>query len=474
MNVRRSGVWAAVLTALFLTYLFAAPALLSRARASDAATLRPDGVAVSGGYYVLSGSLHDHSSDSDGDTSSKAVASWLYSHRGQLGIDFATLSEHADFLPFAYLAPFGGNVWKKQARIDRAFTRGGFSMLRGFEYTSDQEDHMNVVGSDDYLARRGEHDLTMAALYHWLAPRNTGIAQFNHPSSKGALMWDNLAFDPDIASTVATIEIPGDQNFGPSHTHQSDAGWYWLALTRGWTLGPVMDWDTHHWHHIMRHSDRDVATHCGQLPQYLPCQRTLVIADAATPDAIMRALHARRTTATEYPSLWATLRGPDGAWQGSSVEARDGSEVTLTIEAGSSQLPLTRVEIVSDNGIDPHPYYDGDNSTVIPHDDEGSQVAASYAQEHRLFLKTHGYTLRKGQVDAAPAPATVASVAIDGHHALTTLRVMVPQVPSVRPDHKHFFYAVVYAGNIRAWTAPIFTDDPAHYAQNLRIGHREP
>jgi hypothetical protein len=45
----------------------------------------------------------------------------------------------------------GGNVWKKQARLTERYSRDGCSFLRGFEYTSDQENHVNVIGSPDYL-----------------------------------------------------------------------------------------------------------------------------------------------------------------------------------------------------------------------------------------------------------------------------------------------------------------------------------
>jgi hypothetical protein len=314
----------------------------------------------------------------------------------------------------------------------------------------------------------------MAALYHWLEPRSIGIAQFNHPSGKGALQWDNLAFVPSIAASVATIEIYGDQDSSDKNLTHSDAGWYWLALVRGWTVGPVMNWDTHHWRKILRQSDP--GTRCGDIPNTLPCQRTLVLADAATPDAIMRALHARRTTATESPGLWATLRGPGGAWQGSTVkDVIGGFTIALTVEAGSSQRALTRVDIVSDNGIDPHPYYDGDNVTCLsgadapcPRDardaDDDGPLTASFIEQHRRFIASGGYAVRKAQIDGPPANATIASVPLAGHYSLTTIRVAVPSVKSLRPDRKHFFYAIVYAGLARAWTSPIFTDDSATYA----------
>lgn len=439
--------------------LFIAVALLTL-RGADAQpnvpSLRPAGLPTSGGLYVLSGSLHDHSSDSDGDASSRAVAAWEFAHRVELGIDFGALTEHADFLPFAYRAPFGGNVWNKQARIDAQYSRDGFSFLRGFEYTSDQENHVNIIGSSDFLGGRRNDDLTLAALHDWLVPRSGVIAEFNHPSAKGALQWNNLTFDPSIAANFAAIEIFGDQEFSPLHLSHSDAGWYWLALTRGWTLGPVMDWDAHNWREMFR--QHDVGSRCGD-QQTLPCQRTLVLADAPTPAGIMRALNARRTSATQHPSLWVTLRGPDGAWQGSTVHVQTADSVALMVEAGSSNWPLNRIDIISDGGINPHRYYDGDNDL---HNAEGA-VAASFAEQHRRYVNSGGYTLRKAEIDSPPRHAIVASVPIDGHHATRVITVNIPFASSMRPDKKHFFYAIVWAGGVRAWTSPIFVEDASQY-----------
>lgn len=424
---------------------------------------------------VLAGSVHDHSTDSDGDASADAIAAWEFAHRAELGIDFGALSDHADFLPFSYHDPFGGNVWKRQAVIDRRFTRDGFSFLRGFEYTSDQENHVGVIGSSEFLGGSRANSVSMAPLYRWIAARDAaaaargdtddaGIVEFNHPSAKGALQWDNLTFEPSVAANVAAIEVYGDQGFSAKNLAHSDAGWYWLALARGWTVGPVMNWDTHHWHNILRQPD--VGRSCGDGTRTLPCQRTLVLATANTPRAIMAALRARRTTATEHPSLWATLRGPGGIWQGSTLaNAQAGSTIALTIEAGSSIWPLTSVQIVADGGIDPHAFYDGDNLTCgrrlhslcARQANNDGQVAASYLIEHRRYLQSGGYALRKREIDGPPPDAIVATVALSGNHALTTVLVPIPRLPSVRPDGTHFFYAIVSAGAVRAWTAPIIT-----------------
>jgi hypothetical protein len=443
-------------------------------------SLRPGGTASSGPFLLLAGSLHDHSSDSDGDASSQAIAEWEFQHRYELGLDFGALSDHADFFPFAYQRPFSGNLWKRQAKVATDYTRDGFVFLRGFEFTADQENHVGVIGSSSYLGGYRGNDLSMAALYHWIATRDAyaratgnpnddaGIVEFNHPSAKGALQWDNLAYNPGIAENVAAIEVYGDQGFTPKNLAHSDAGWYWLALTRGWTVGPVMNWDTHDWK--LKFGQPDIGERCGDVPRTLPCQRTLILARTATTEGIMEALRARRTTATEHPGLWATLRAGN-VWQGSTIHGtRAGMTITLTVEAASAFWPLTKVEIVGDRGIDPHDWYDGD---VLPCAGTDAcfraarahgQVAASFLAQHRLFQSTGGYALEKREIDGPPPEATVIAESLADHHAIETITVHVPEERSVRPDGKHFFYAIVTAGLVRAWTAPIFTDDGARYA----------
>jgi hypothetical protein len=188
----------------------------------------------------------------------------------------------------------------------------------------------------------------------------------------------------------------------------------------------------------------------------------LVLAQAATPAAIISALQARRTTATQHPSLWATLRGPGGIWQGSTVpNTLAGQTLELTLEAGSSIWPLERVDIVGDDGIDPHRYFDGDNPDETR---RNGPLATGFREQHRRFLRSGGYTVRKDQIDGAPPDATLARLALSGNHTLRSIDITIPAVPSLRPDGKHFFYAVIWAGRERAWTAPIFTEGAPRYA----------
>jgi len=448
-------------------------------------SLRPDGPPLVGGMRVLAGSLHDHSTDSDGDTASARVAAWQFAHRQELGLDFGLMTDHSDAYPVALGAPTSTQPWVRQAALTAQYSKDGFSWLRGFEVTNDQENHLNVIGSQNFVARTqaGEGGLSMLPFYQWIStpavadPTGNGlgyggadgIGQFNHPSSKGALNWDDYTYNAAAAPRMDTIEIFGDQNrTSPGH---SDAGWYWFALSKGWSVGPVMDWDYHHWTSDGIITDAAPGGSCGTRG-HLPCQRSLVVAPASTPGAIYSALKARRTGATERPDLWATLRGPAGEWEGSTIGGKPGTSVTLTVDAGSSSAPLTSIDVVSDNAISAYPYYYGDNDPCSPSANSlptdtlaactgTGQLALSYAEQHRRYVTSGGHTTRKGLIDAAPPKTVVATIKLGASDSARTqrqMRVTVPAGASERPDGRHFFYAIAHSSAARAWTAPILTD----------------
>jgi predicted metal-dependent phosphoesterase TrpH len=437
---------------------------------------------------VLAGNLHDHSTDSDGDTASSKVARWFKANHDQLGLDFETLTDHSDFFPLAPLGPVTNPVWARQGKLANQLTGDGFTVMRGFEWTNDQQNHLNVIGSQNWTSRltTGDAALSMEPFWTWLSTKPVrdptgaglgvggadGLGQFNHPSEKGVLNWDDYKLHAGAAKAMATIEVIGNRAKNAHDLMNSDAGWYWYALSKGWNVSPVMNFDFHDWQGdgviANAHPGRD----CG-LKGYLTCQRTLVLARANTPDAIRDAIRMRRTSASEMPDLWATLRGgADNAWQGSTIKAAPGSTITLTVDAGSASQPLQSVDIVSDASLDPHPYYDGDNvpcsvahckPTAFVH----GQFVPSLIKQHARYVATGGYATKKVRHDAAPPPALVATVALSGNRATKTITVRVPSTKSNRPDGKHFFYAVAHAAappgatgpgvTARAWTGPLFT-----------------
>ena len=468
--------------------------LLPAAAAAAPPSLRPGGTPVDGPFLVLAGSLHDHSYDSDGHARGEDIAAWESAHGYELGVDFGSLTEHSDFFPL------GGNsiaidqntnqttdaVWPHQAQLDATYSNARYTLMRGFEYTSDQENHLNVIGSSNWASPIAGHwgDITMSVFYKWLTTTPVvdpsglgegygaadGVGQFNHPDSKGALNFDDYAFNAAAAPFMSTIEIFGDQGY-PGGLARSDGGWYWFALSQGWSVGPVMDWDNHYWNDKI--AQLRPGAMCGQGP-FLPCERTLVFATANNRDAIMAALRARRTGATQFPGLWASLRTKDGTWMGSTASTVRNSRLLVMLDAGSDVNTLRSVEIVSDNGVSPYPYYYGDNlacnatpiayggnlnPNCLPEELGESTLAESFTLQHEKYVATNGHATRKAIIDTPPPGATLLSIPLSGHRTTIAIRVPIPKKPSLRPDGKHFFYAIVHAADgSRAWTAPIFVN----------------
>ncbi len=459
-----------------------------------APSLRPGGTQVDGPYYVLSGSMHDHSYDSDGRAVTEDIAAWEYANRFALGIDFGGFAEHSDAFPL------GGDsiaidqttnqlpelVWPHQAQVDALYTGGpgGFTLMRGFEYTDDQENHLAVIGSQNWIVPGiyNNKPETMFPFYKWIstAPTvdaagtglgyggNDGMGQFNHPDLKGALNWDDYKYDAAAAPYMKTIEIFGNQSY-PGGLNQSDGGWYWFALSQGWNLGPTEDWDNHYWTQLF--AQPNPGSTCGQT-NYLPCERTLVFATENSKAGILDALRNRRTGATQFPGLYASLHTPSGVWMGSTIVAPPGSKVALTIDTASQIHTLTSVDIVSDNGVNPFPYYYGDNLSCnnfpipyggdlnpncLPEEIGETSLAPSYILQHEKYELTNGHATKKAIVDTPPPNTTLATYALSGHASSMTINMTVPTAPSTRPDGSHFFYAVVHASDgSRAWSAPIF------------------
>ena len=457
-------------------------------------SLRPGGPAKVGPYRVLAGSLHDHTTDSDGDSSSEKVAKFLSDYREDLGLDYASVTDHSDFFPLAYQRELDAaqsqspavvpipDLWHRQGALADTYHSEEFSLLRGFEWTNDQQNHLNVLLSQNWTSRAvtGDGSLHMDPFWAWLSadpvtdPTGTGlgfggadgIGIFNHPGDKGALNWDDYGLNEGAAKRMSLMEIHG--SYGRDGRLDSDAGWYWFALSKGWHVSPVMNWDWHEWRTndgVLNNSTPGASYDEGR--RFLPGQRSLVLAASSLQQDIKEALAARRTSATEIPDLWASLRGPKGVWQGGFIEGSPGETLELRVDAGSPTEPLYGVEIIGDNGLTGHDHYYGDNPDW---NTSHNQLTASYVEQHRRYV-VNGDATRKRldggrRHDGPPAGTVMASAPLSGARDTVTVQVTVPTTPSPRPDGRHFFYAIVYAGQpafpARAWTGPLLTSPHLH------------
>jgi hypothetical protein len=247
---------------------------------------------------------------------------------------------------------------------------------------------------------------------------------------------------------MATIEV-----------RERALGWYWFALSRGWTLGPVQNADFHNWAKdgVLTNS----APGSGSGKGFYPSLRTLVLAERNTRADIVEALRQRRTSASEQPDLWATLRGPRGEWQGSTLAAAPGQELFLTVEAGSEASELERVELVTDGTVEDFVHFYGENKSCTNPADPADcgQHVPSYELQRVRYQQSGGRATRKGGIDTPPPGRTQPVVPLTGLRERRTVRLVVPSTAGTRPDGKHFAYAVVTRRDgARVITSPLFLD----------------
>lgn len=284
---------------------------------TGAKACEPDAGPAPAGLHHYRGALHEHSSYSDGDI--HAIPADYYAAAKTAGLDFMGGSEHSDTLdPLVFislgndcfstpdglltcLTPLGPDElrkWEATQEQAEAASDPGFLAFRGFEWTSDRYGHINVFfGSQRVNAKLdGGYLLTMELFWNWFSrPANTpllgggddAIGVFNHPDDKTLGDWDPgrnwnlLRHVPAADERMVGMEL---YNGGGRDDHYMD--WYMRALDNGWHVGAVAAEDEHgtNWA-------------SPELP------KTVILADALTPEAFRAAMLARR--------MYAVVGGED-------------------------------------------------------------------------------------------------------------------------------------------------------------------
>ncbi len=285
------------------------------------------------------GDLHNHTGYSDG----RGRPEQAYQQMRERGLDFAAVTDHAESLtiPFItrrdkpYLAtqqalppPFGTTEWDDTLHQSTLATRDGFLALRGFEFSSNVQGHINVWFSRDYVdtLTLGEEDLT--PFWRWLAEAEAEagepLAGLNHPGVQPRV-FNELRYEPD-AQRVVTLEI---FNRGDDYFRR-----YLQALDNGWRLGAIGVSD----HHGTDWGGRHLSV-AG------------VYAESLTTEGLREALLARRVYATRERGLRLNVC-LDGAPMGERVVAPANAELRLEIEVESpaSASSLARLEVYHSGG----------------------------------------------------------------------------------------------------------------------------
>ena len=274
-----------------------------------------------GAYDWKVGAVHEHSGYSDGDIDSVPRDYFTAARTGVNGtgtgvaLDFLFSSEHSDNAqvtpttnaecltdPSRTLdcAHLDENTfwwkWPAALRQARESTTPTFTAIRGFEWTNDFYNHLNVYFSTNYRNVKVDGSyLSLQQMWDWLqrpvaeGGGADGLVTFNHPGSNPKLSpfdgdlphaallgettldnWNEVAYVPEVADRVVGMEVNGGE----------DIEWFVKALRNGWRLGPVAAEDHH------QRSWADVADH-----------KTLVLTKGTSPQDYYWAVANRRTVA---------------------------------------------------------------------------------------------------------------------------------------------------------------------------------
>ena len=279
-------------------------------------------------YQWKVGALHEHSGYSDGDIDSvprdyfTAARTGVNGDGSGLQLDFLFSSEHSDnaqITPTTNQACLTGPqqaatcahlddnsfYWKWPATLRQAqeSSTSDFTAMRGFEWTNDFYNHMNVYFSTNFRNVKIDGSyLALERMWGWLQQPvdqgggADGLVTFNHPGSNPKLSpfdgdlphaellgentaldnWNEVAYVPEVDDRVVGMEINGGE----------DIEWFIRALTNGWHIGPVAAEDEHgrRWASNDQH-------------------KTLVLTRGSTPQDYYWAMANRRTAAVHADLL---------------------------------------------------------------------------------------------------------------------------------------------------------------------------
>src|SRR3954451_696625 len=295
------------------------------------------------------GSLHEHSSYSDGYPTSRPAT--FYANGKKHGLDFMGGTDHSDTLELPIntsddcandpaqadcaLADGTDSLRKWDATGDQAAeaTTSTFTAFRGFEWTSDRFGHINVYFSDNYRNAKADGGYAaMQTFYSWLTTPVAlgggadGLATFNHPGDKKlstsdpAYNWAAFAYVPAADDQMVAVEVYNSaSDFGSPGAHGGGAdGWYAHALDKGWHVGAVGGEDLGH------HGGDD----CGGPGQ----PKTVILSADLSAPALKAAMAARRFYAVKTPDYRLSYT-VDGAAMGSRLKRAPGTKLAFKAQA---------------------------------------------------------------------------------------------------------------------------------------------
>jgi len=275
-----------------------------------------------GSFNAYFGSLHSHTSNSDG--AGEPEDAYNYA-RFTAGLDFLAVTDHLEQI---------GNVplidpeWSDcQDAADNATVVGTFVGIAGWEWGSPLHGHVNVFNTADIIDDVGNlwYTTDLPEFYNWVLNHSPAFAQFNHPGEETYFTnWNSFAYVSTALDNVfSLIEF---------QSVAQASGFYELSLNNGWRLSPVWNQDNHS-------ADWGTKNDC----------RTGIWATTLSRPALFEAIMAGRTFATmdKNASVWIDLNNTP---MGGQTAIQPALPLHIHLADNNSESWIS-IQLVTSNGV---------------------------------------------------------------------------------------------------------------------------
>ena len=287
-------------------------------------------------YTLYFANLHSHTSYSDGVRFPRDAYRYA---RDTAHVQVLAVTDHDFLLTYPEFV-------STLAQADSATEPGRFLALRGFEWSSQSDGHMNIFETDTFVSR--ENVPGISQFFPWLYTQPNAIGQFNHPGSGD---FNNFHYTARADTEMTLCEM--------KTVNQSAR--FSMALDSGWHVGASAGQDNHlaDWG-----AERNL---------------TGIWADSLTKGSILAAIRDMRTYATMNRNTELEFTA-NGAWMGSTVS--NGSlHFHVRVSDPDPADIIQRVELVTNSGL------------VTQHLDVGNSNSADWSPnlstssgQHRYFF----------------------------------------------------------------------------------------